>query len=302
MSSSFAELFGGSGATGRALVYCSQSQTVTARADGFLVLRCMGAAGSGARGSFATGGTAGTVGAKTVRVNAGDQFIITVPAGGAAQAGANTNGNAGGTLTITGPGVNISIPGGTGGVQGVASAKAALAAVPTGLDWYILGGRGGVASAAAGCTGGGAAALLGVRSYDSGDVANTQSGGAGVGGSSTGIAGGGSGGPGGASGGPNLLGQLATANALSADTHSVLLVNVSGGADPAVNGPGGSGAGGSATATGHGGFGGGGGAGVSTGSGNGGRGGGGGANNGAGTASGSGGAAFVTCEFLEVLQ
>ncbi len=38
--------------------------------------------GGGGAGNWPTGGTAGTVGVKKVRVNAGDTFVVTIPSGG----------------------------------------------------------------------------------------------------------------------------------------------------------------------------------------------------------------------------
>lgn len=299
---SFSEVFGGGGTPNRHVHYLAQSQTVISRVQGWALIRCMGAAGSGARGTYPTGGSGGTVGVKKVRVNVGDSFVVTIPAGGAALS-ATGNGNAGGTLTITGPGVNITIPGGTGGVQGTGGARAALAGNPTGLDWYILGGRGGSVGGSSGATGGGSAALLGMRSYDTpNEPSNGINGGAGIGGTSATDAGGGSGGPASPSvGGVNLMGASTTANGLASESHSVLLINVSGGGGSSGSGSaGGSGGGGSGSGSGgggDGGFGGGGGGG----GGNSGFGGGGGAATDP-YVSGKGGQGFVTIEFVEVLQ
>lgn len=129
----------------RTVCYIAASQVWTCPADGWLVLRCLGAGGSGASAyspSACTGGSAGTVGLKRVRAVRGDQFTFTIPAGGASTA--SKQGNAGGTLTVTGPGVHISIPGGPGG-RGAARVGESVqnddAADPIGLDWFIKSAR-----------------------------------------------------------------------------------------------------------------------------------------------------------------
>lgn len=289
MSSSFSELFGGGGVPNRHVHYISSNQTVVARGTGWLLLRCMGAGGGGGAGNWSTGGTAGTVGVKKVRVNAGDAFVVTIPAGG-------TSGNAGGTLTVTGPGVSISIPGGTAGVAGTQNAQAALPADPTGLDWFLKGGRGGKNNSTSdryGGTGGGAAALDGVSGKDSSDLANTAASQSGGRGASVGVR------------IDDNAGDTATRRL--DERHSVLLVNVSGSAGSAQS-PGGGGVGGAGNSSGSGaggvagGFGaggGGGGAGISAGSGGSGGYGGGAGGGGGGDGGGQG---FVTAEFIEVLQ
>ena len=282
----------------RRIEYVSGSRTVTVQKDGWLVLRVMGAGGGGAWGSYANGGTAGTVGVKRLAVKAGQQFVIVIPAGGQGTRG--TPGNAGGTLTINGPGVAITVPGGTGGSYNVAGGSAAPAAVPTGLDWYILGAPAVAhASSTTSATGGGAAALLG-RPVAAQVGGTGPFGGSGVGGPATQNLGAGSG-----VGARGLLDSSGTEPAALDHDHSVLLINVSGGSGSTDGGPG---AGGRAslntsTPAGAGGFGAGGGAaGVSScDGGSGGRGGGGGASSSStpGATGGNGGAGWVTCEFLE---
>lgn len=147
----------------RTVCYIAASQVWTCPADGWLVIRCLGAGGGGAYSANnastqgATGGSAGTVGVKRVRVSRGQQFTVTIPAGGTTQS-SHAEGQAGGTLTVQGPGVNISIPGGPGGVSGVAGATNPEAADPTGLDWFIKSARNAVAAGQA--TGGASPALL----------------------------------------------------------------------------------------------------------------------------------------------
>lgn len=147
----------------RTVCYIAASQVWTCPADGWLVIRCLGAGGSGAFHGVnapmqgATGGSAGTVGIKRVRVSRGQQFTVTIPAGGA-QNSSHGSGNAGGTLTVQGPGVNISIPGGPGGVPGEAGTTNPDAADPSGLDWFIKSARNAVAAGQP--TGGASPALL----------------------------------------------------------------------------------------------------------------------------------------------
>lgn len=154
----------------RTVCYIASSQIWVCPADGWLVIRCLGAGGSGACSwsSYepATGGSAGTVGVKRVRVARGAQFTLTIPAGGGratASASPGSHGYAGSTLTVTGPGVDISIPGGPGGK--VASSTGGTvqnddAADPVGLDWYIKSARNTAPVANIRATGGAAPALL----------------------------------------------------------------------------------------------------------------------------------------------
>lgn len=126
----------------RTICYVASSQVWTCPADGWLIVRCLGAGGSGAwaNNGGATGGNAGTVGLKRLRASRGDQYTIAIPAGGASQ-NAHGNGNSGGTLTVQGPGVSISIPGGPGGVVGGVGAQNPESEDPTGLDWFIKSAR-----------------------------------------------------------------------------------------------------------------------------------------------------------------
>ena len=266
----------------RTVCYIAASQVWTCPADGWLVIRCLGAGGSGARANNGgvTGGNAGTVGVKRVRVSRGQQFTVTIPAGGASR-NEHGNGNSGGTLTVQGHGVSISIPGGPGGVYGTAGTTNPDAVDPTGLDWFIKSARNAVVANQA--TGGASPALL------VGGVSNASSSayGAGVNGTSA------------------LMGTLTSAGGLPPIdvSHCWLLVDVSGalaaldnaGRILARSGQGGS----SDLAAGFGG-GGGGGAGNNSG-GEGGVGAGGGACRIPGSAarSGAGGPGFVTFELLE---
>lgn len=135
------------------------SRTVTATGNGIAVFRCMGAGGGGGSSvgpsPISRGGNGGTVAIKTVSVAAGDQFVVTIPAGGAGSITSGVAGGAGGTLSIVRSGTTLlSIPGGNGGSgAGVAPSNNAP---PTGADWYVLGGLGGNAP----CSGGGGAMLV----------------------------------------------------------------------------------------------------------------------------------------------
>jgi hypothetical protein len=149
----------------RTVCYIAASQVWTCPADGWLVIRCLGAGGGGGAcvtesGAAATGGSAGTVGVKRVRVARGAQFTFIIPAGGARAAANTAHGGTGGTLTVTGPGVAISIPGGPGGkaARNGAAAQNDDAADPTGLDWFIKSARNTAPSNKV--TGGAAPALL----------------------------------------------------------------------------------------------------------------------------------------------
>ena len=281
----------------REIVYINQSTTINAPFTGRVIVRAMGAAGGGARGgTYATGGNAGTVAIKELRVSSGDSITLTIPAGGATQTIAG-NGNPGGTLSVSAPGWTGSITGGNGGVQGASGNQPAANTAPTGWDAYWLGGRGGANSGSNSATGGGGAALRnGHNAYDAAPALGTGTthlGGAGIGGSSNSTNASGGGGSFGASvgtsGGPNFLGLTAATGAdgppaggMGPDISRLLLDLSGGGGSVGKNGAPGGGGGGDSTGStgGSGGFGGGGGGGYST-------------------VSGAGGQGFVTLEFLE---
>lgn len=300
----------------REVTYINQSVTINAPFAGRLIVRAMGAAGSGARGTYATGGNAGTVAIKELRVSSGDSITLTIPAGGASQTIAATNGNPGGTLTVSAPGWTGSIPGGNGGVQGTSGNQPAANTAPTGWDTYWLGGRGGANFGSNAATGGGGAALRnGHNAYDAATAggAGTYLGGAGIGGSSNSTNSSGGGGSFGASvgnsGGPNFSGLTASSSTSGTPVVNMgpnisrLLLDLSGGGGgggPSSNGGsggfGGGGGGSGGNNAGSGGFGGGGGGSYYAGGVGGFGGGGGGSSN---ASSGTGGSGFVTLEFLE---
>lgn len=169
----------------RTVIYVASSREIEMPASGVLVIRCMGAGGGGASAGYlytqrpaeqygATGGSAGTVGTRTVRVQKGDRFTLVLGAGGTGVRGPNANGNAGGQTTVTGPGVAITIPGAPGGVYGATGMNPA-SEPPVGLDWYAASARN-VIKNGKGTGGAAAAVLVGTPSQAASDT-----GGAGVG-------------------------------------------------------------------------------------------------------------------------
>ena len=154
----------------RTLIYVASSRQVTAPADGVLVIRVLGAGGSGATASWnaqqketdrpgATGGSAGTVGMRCVPVKKGDVFTAVLGAGGESVITQNSPGRDGGATTITGPGVNINVPGASGGITGAqAGQQNAPTPAPQGLDWHLDGARNTLRNGRA--TGGAAAGIL----------------------------------------------------------------------------------------------------------------------------------------------
>lgn len=284
----------------RVLVYVGASTVHTFDRACHVRIRALGAGGSGAKGQYATGGNAGTVGMAVAQFAKGEQLTITIPAGGVPPSGSgNQPGNAGGTLTITGPGVNISIPGGSGGVSGTSRNQNAATPAPTGLESYILSSRPMATTTATQPVGGAAAALLhGHPSYAPNGT--SPSSGAGVGGPGSATSNEpGSAGP----GGTNLHGQRARVLATPDADHSRLLVNVSGGLPENTSSnyaslPGCGGLGQSTGPQRHGGFGAGGGGSYSGHGGNGGTGGGGGSS--VQYTPGAGGAGAVMLEIFEL--
>lgn len=199
-----------------------KSGIFTATKNGIARLTAAGAGASGgaARGPGvkATGGSAaGYVPGIAFPVRVGDQWIITMgaPGAGVSSGALNVaiNGLDGGSTTIVGPGINVTIHGGKGGRAALADVSL-LADVPGGAVDGCPGAQGGPAGGAdfvstsnASATGGGAVNLLGVdpASISSGVARNTSlgaTGGASPGGGSadsfagrTATGGGGAGGP-----------------------------------------------------------------------------------------------------------
>jgi hypothetical protein len=197
----------------RTLAHLASSGTWVAPAKGLLRITLRGADGSGAvalclndavSSAVASGGAAGGLSIKTLRVEAGDAFVATLASGGAQVStttpGSRVNGNPGGTSTITGPGVSMTANGGNGGngtyaASGAASAAGATGGTASGGDVNYTGGNSGTAAvtgvAGVAATGGGAVAWNGVG-YSSGNATvsassgtlGAASGGAGAGGAS----------------------------------------------------------------------------------------------------------------------
>ncbi len=142
-------------ATIRRYEYILFSRTVVASAAGRLVIRAMGAAGGGARGTNARGGNGGTVALRTIDVAAGDSITITIGAGGAGKDATDGAGLDAGTTTVARAGTTLlTVPGARGGLN---STDAVLDNdPPTGADWYVLGGK----SANAVLSGGGGAMVV----------------------------------------------------------------------------------------------------------------------------------------------
>lgn len=182
----------------RTLAHLASSGTWVAPAKGLLRITLRGADGSGAvalclndavSSALASGGAAGGLSIKTLRVEAGDTFVATLGSGGAQVStttpGSRVNGNPGGTSTVTGPGVNMTANGGNGGLgayaaSGAASAAGATGGTASGGDVNYTGGNSGTAAvtgaAGVAATGGAAVAWNGVG-YSSGNATVSTSGG-----------------------------------------------------------------------------------------------------------------------------
>ena len=163
------------------------SLTYTAPVSGTLLLRVIAADGSGgvSQGGCATGAGAGESADKVVQVSAGEEFVITIGAGGAGltRTTGHANGNDGGDTTVSGPGVAITVKGGKGGKAAAMSAGTPLLGGlggegGTGGDFHRPGGRGGnISSCSHGhVTGGGAVNFSHVQTQEAtrgGDVLGT---------------------------------------------------------------------------------------------------------------------------------
>lgn len=166
------------------------------------LVTAIGPGGSGAwapaagNGKAATGGAAGGLAQKKVRLNKGDQLTIVIGAGGQPPATAGQNGGDGGNTTVSGPGLALIARGGKGGktkAAGLGTVEGAVGGLAEGGDENLPGGPSGSATitaavaAAVAITGGGAVAVKGVG-YKSGDASSgaqvAATGGAGVGGQS----------------------------------------------------------------------------------------------------------------------
>ena len=130
----------------------TSSMTYTAPVSGTLLLRVIAADGSGgvSFGECATGAGAGESADKVLQVSAGEEFVITIGAGGAGltRTTGHANGNDGGDTTVVGPGVTLTVRGGKGGKAAAVSAGTPLLGGEGGTggsggDFHRPGGRGG---------------------------------------------------------------------------------------------------------------------------------------------------------------
>lgn len=237
--SNLSQFLGGSGggAPSAVLNVFSQSGTFVASKDGWIRLSAIGAGASGAANHSGSnpratgGGAGGALIGHTVRVKAGDSFVITVgaPGLGVSASSAAVDGNDGGDTTIVGPGVNVTIQGGKKGRAGngaglfVGGEGGGVVGAPG-----HTGGSGGkieaVSGLSAAATGGGAVNLFGrlPAEVSAGDLTQAASGDIATGGASPGgrslddVTGGGAG-IGGSpsmssptSGGPNAFGVVSS--------------------------------------------------------------------------------------------
>lgn len=174
MNKTFAELFpgGGASAAGGWAMPIFASKSITFTQAGVVVINAVGAGGSGGVGnntsaSAATGGNSAPWGRKKIAVSSGDVLLLTLGAGGPGVTTAITNGNAGGTTTISLNGTPImTLQGGEGGVfvsgAGLATAQTPVATV-TGADFWVPGLQAGTAiwnATSTTCSGGAAVDLL----------------------------------------------------------------------------------------------------------------------------------------------
>lgn len=241
MATAFSSLVGsGSGGGVRQYDFITSSKTFVCTATGTLDIMLVGGHASGSVSAgvgFVGGAGAGGVAVKRARVTKGDSFTVVIGAGGTSVSKASgvAQGVAGGTSSVTGPGVSITATGGQPGeAKTTKPANGGLGGVGTGGDDNRQSGSGGsviaTATASAAC-GAGAVNVLGIPSEElrggniNTSVGGSQStGGGGVGGrggdilgSASGItSGGGSGGP--AQDAPstvpgvNITGELAQAS------------------------------------------------------------------------------------------
>ena len=241
MSTSLALLLaaqGGGGGTIRQYEITRTSRTIKAAFDGVADILLIGGSASGgaAFNGFVGGSGAPGVCIKRVKVAAGQEYVVTIGAGGTAvtrsTAGA-TPGNVGGSSTLTGPGglSMIANSGQPGGAKTTKPANGGAGGTASGGDVNSQGGYGGSVIATAATYAAAGAGACNLKRLDSateirgGNINSTAaqvtSGGAGVGGNGSSVTGGvarnapGGGGYGGpapdnTSGviGPNALGEL----------------------------------------------------------------------------------------------
>ena len=240
------------GATYNKLVF--KSEVVIAPVSGVVSVYVISASGGACWGAaYPSGANAGTYAEKhSLPIRAGQSIVVTIGAPGIGAASTGDGGDGGATV-INLPNHVISVPGGRGGVQGVAAAQPPENAAPTGVDRFVLGGRGGRGGSGGSGGGGGAVGVYGTAHRGGHALGTAAGGGAGVGGAggdavgSTNGAGGGAGGPAnGAVAGPNLLGINSHTNPIGLPTAFVPFgIDASAaGKDNGAGGPGGGGGGG----------------------------------------------------------
>ena len=192
MSVDFTKLFGGGGAVLGPTLSTNffESRTWTAPQDGIVIVRGMGAGGSGARSyTSATGGYSGSWGCKIVRVKKGDTISVAIGAGGYGRSNTDGNGGPGGNTVITIGGVQYIAYGGPGGVA------LATRPLPNGpspsANWDFGASSVRPGWAAVGATGGAGVDILAQGNNATTSASTSYSGGGGTGSPSVGVHGGG---------------------------------------------------------------------------------------------------------------
>lgn len=128
------------------------SGTFTAPFACFVDLTILGAGGSGAANTNATGGNSGPWGVKRITLSQGDILTMNIGAGGAGVSG-GVNGNAGGTTSVqlNGAAAFLSATGGEGGTGnggGATIDPATIVSTVTGADAWFTGLQSGAVTAA----------------------------------------------------------------------------------------------------------------------------------------------------------
>ena len=174
------------------------SQTVSAPSSGSVQIECWGGGGGGGGASNASGdatgggGGGGAYSKLTYSINAGDNVVISIGAGGASGNSSGGNGGTGGTSSVTVPLGSVSALGGFGGAGSTCCAGAAGAGGNGGTGFLYKGGNGASGLIASTNKGGGGGGSAGIGS--NGNNAGAQpAGGTAVAG---GVAGGNGGNPG----------------------------------------------------------------------------------------------------------
>jgi hypothetical protein len=168
-----------------------ESRNYTIPADGFLMVKAVGAGGGGGRGAVAgMGGNSGAWGARMFRVTNGQTLTVTIGAGGGGRASTDGAGTAGGNTVVTIGAATMTIPGGAGGVFSTGTLASnlvpAAASTPTGVTFGRPNARPGniLTGASTGrSTGGAGVDILGTGTTGTADIPDTTnwaSGGGGI--------------------------------------------------------------------------------------------------------------------------